>query len=102
MAVNNFDPDIAALRRQLIAAGIKSADVLDELENHLREDIKRRARTGEDTSQLFQRAVAQFGRAQYRHEGVMRNTEPWLFLVGSLMTLAGCFAALRSFKKARA
>ena len=40
--MNNFDPDIAAWRRQLIAAGIKSAEVLDELESHLREDIERR------------------------------------------------------------
>jgi hypothetical protein len=40
--------------------------------------------------------------AQYRHEGVMRNDEPWLFLVGSLMTPAGCGAAFRGFKKSRA
>lgn len=145
MTTNNFDPDIAAWRRQLIAAGIKRADVLDELESHLREDIERRARSGADTSQLFQRAVAQFGRpqllkaefdrvekrerkymkrglmigtgivgvlvgmalvmpavAQYRHEGVMRSDEPWLFLIGSLLTLGGCVAAIRSFKKVRA
>ena len=40
--------------------------------------------------------------AQYRHEGVMRNGEPWLFLIGSLMTLAGCGAAVRSLRKSRA
>ena len=37
--------------------------------------------------------------AQYRHEGVMRNAEPWLFLIGSLLTLAGLLAAIRSLKK---
>jgi len=37
--------------------------------------------------------------AQYRHEGVMKNGEPWLFLIGSLLTLAGCVAAIRSLKK---
>lgn len=37
--------------------------------------------------------------AQYNHEGVMRNGEPWLFLIGSLMTLAGCGAAVRGLKK---
>lgn len=37
--------------------------------------------------------------AQYRHEGVMRNDEPWLFLIGSLLTLAGCGAAFRGFRK---
>ena len=40
--------------------------------------------------------------AQYRHDGAMRNDEPWLFLIGSLLTLAGCAAALRSLKKSRA
>ena len=134
-----------AWRRQLFAAGIKSAEVLDELESHLREDIERRARPGAETSQLFQRAVAQFGQpqslkaefdrvekrerkymkrgmmigagivgvlvgmalvmpavAQYRQIGAMRGPSPWLFLLGSLLTLAGCFAAVRSFKKVRA
>jgi hypothetical protein len=40
--------------------------------------------------------------AQYRQIGAMRNGEPWLFLIGSLMTLAGCFAALNGLKKKRA
>jgi len=40
--------------------------------------------------------------AQYRHEGAMRNDEPWLFLIGSLLTLAGCGAAVGNLKKKRA
>ena len=28
--------------------------------------------------------------AQYRHEGAMSHGEPWLFLLGSALTLAGC------------
>jgi hypothetical protein len=40
--------------------------------------------------------------AQYRHEGAMRNDEPWLFLVGSLITLAGCGSAIRGLMKGRA
>lgn len=40
--------------------------------------------------------------AQYRHDGAMRNDEPWLFLIGSLLTLAGCGAAIRGAKKSRA
>ena len=40
--------------------------------------------------------------AQYRQIGAMRNAEPWLFLIGSLMTLAGCYAAARNLKKKRA
>lgn len=37
--------------------------------------------------------------AQYRHSGVMSNGEPWLFLFGSLMTLAGIAAAWVGVKK---
>ena len=37
--------------------------------------------------------------AQYRQIGVMRDGEPWLFLLGSLITLGGCFAGVKSFKK---
>src|ERR1700748_2247263 len=33
--------------------------------------------------------------AQYRHDGAMSHDEPWLFLLGSLLTLAGCGAAAR-------
>jgi hypothetical protein len=40
--------------------------------------------------------------AQYQHEGAMKNDEPWLFLLGSLLTLGGGIAAIRSLKKARA
>jgi hypothetical protein len=40
--------------------------------------------------------------AQYRHEGAMKNGEPWLFLIGTLLTLTGCAAAIRSLKKSRA
>jgi hypothetical protein len=37
--------------------------------------------------------------AQYRQIGVMQNGEPWLFLIGSLLTLGGCGAAIRGLKK---
>lgn len=40
--------------------------------------------------------------AQYRQLGAMRNEEPWLFLIGSLLTLGGCFAGIRGIKKSRA
>ena len=40
--------------------------------------------------------------AQYQHEGAMSQGEPWLFLLGSLLTLAGCGAAVRGMIKSRA
>jgi len=139
----NLDSAIFEWRRKMISAGIRSADVLDELEGHLREDIERRGRLGGDGSQLFEKAAAQFGRpqvlkaefdqikerkymkrgvmivlgivgvmvgmalvmpavAQYRQIGAMHGPSPFLFLIGSLMTLGGLFAGFRGFKKARA
>jgi hypothetical protein len=35
--MRNLDPGIAEWRREMAAAGIKSAEVLDELESHLHE-----------------------------------------------------------------
>ena len=129
----------------MISAGIKSSDVLDELESHLREDIERRVRAGGDAGRAFELAAARFGEphalkvefdrvekrerkymkrglmigagilgvmvgmalvmpavAQYRQIGAMRNDEPWLFLIGSLMTIAGCVAGAKSLKKSKA
>ena len=40
--------------------------------------------------------------AQYRQIGAMQNGEPWLFLIGSLMTIGGGIAAVRSLKKKQA
>jgi hypothetical protein len=40
--------------------------------------------------------------AQYQHEGAMKNSEPWLFLIGSLLTLGGCGAAVRGMIRNRA
>jgi len=141
----NLDLAIADWRRKMISAGIKSSDVLDELENHLREDVERRIRAGADASRVFEVAVARFGEpgalkwefdrakkqqrkymkrgvmigggivgvmvgmalvmpalAQYRQIGAMHRSEPWLFLIGSLITLAGCYAGAKGLMKKRA
>ena len=36
----NLDQSIAAWRQQMVAGGIKSPRVLDELESHLRDDVE--------------------------------------------------------------
>ncbi len=40
--------------------------------------------------------------AQYRQIGAMHGPTPFLFLIGSLMTLGGFFAGIRGLKKVRA
>lgn len=59
----NLDQAITDWRRQMIASGIKSSEVLDELESHLREDVERRMRSGTPAQQAFEEAVQQVGNA---------------------------------------
>jgi len=143
--MNDLEPAVAAWRRQMLEAGIKSPVPLDELESHLRDDIERKIRDGAGREQAFRLAVDQLGGpgmlsaefdaienkertfmkrgvliglgiagvmvgmafvmpavAQYRQSGAMSNGEPWLFLLGSLMTLAGVGAGFRGLIKGRA
>ena len=144
---NIFDREdaIGSWRQQMVAVGIKKHAVLDELENHLREEVERRILRGAAEQDAFHKAIQQIGEldrlqaefkkaninernymkrgliigtgilgvmvgmgfvtpavAQYRQIGAMRNGEPWLFLLGSLLTLAGCAMAIRGLKKSRA
>lgn len=59
----NLEQSIAIWRRQMLDGGIKSHDVLDELESHLREDIEKQMREGAPTAQAFATAVERVGRA---------------------------------------
>jgi hypothetical protein len=59
----NLEQAIASWRQQMIASGIKSLGVLDELENHLREDVERKARLGVGEQAAFAAAVRQIGGA---------------------------------------
>ena len=57
----NLDKAVAAWRRQMFAAGVKSADVLDELETHLRDEIESQMRSGTDEENAFQVAISRLG-----------------------------------------
>ena len=50
-------------RRQMAAAGVKSADVLDELESHLRDHIEQQELAGSSQQQAFEIAAQQMGQA---------------------------------------
>ena len=54
---------IADWRRQMTDAGIKTPVPLDELENHLREDIETQMQAGAAPEQAFRRAVERIGTA---------------------------------------
>jgi hypothetical protein len=141
----DLNQSVREWRQQMLAAGIKAPVPMEELENHLRDDIEQRIRSGVDSHRAFQMSVQQIGEArslktefervannerklmkrgliigagiigvlvgmafvmpavaQYQHEGAMKNEEPWLFLLGVLLTLAGLAAAIRSLRRSRA
>jgi cation transport ATPase len=60
-----FNPDqaIKDWRQRLVANGIKSPAVLDELESHLREEIERRIKSGVGVQRALDDAIQQIGKA---------------------------------------
>ena len=57
----NLERAISDWRKQMLAAGIKTRTALDELENHLREDIARLLTAGNSEAEAFQIAAARVG-----------------------------------------
>src|SRR5947199_982225 len=59
-----FDPEqaIKDWRQEMRARGIRASETLDELENHLREDVEQQIRSGCDPRLSFEAAVMQMGK----------------------------------------
>jgi hypothetical protein len=53
---------ITKWRKEMAAQGVKSRDVLDELENHLREDVTNQIDAGTDAAEAFSIAVQRIGK----------------------------------------
>jgi hypothetical protein len=62
--MSDLEKSIAAWRRQMLDAGIKTPVPLDELEIHLREDVEERMRSGVTAQQAFETTVRQIGRGE--------------------------------------
>lgn len=58
-----LDQAITEWRRKLLAAGIETPAVLDELESHLREHVAQQLSSGIDRQQAFETAVRAIGEA---------------------------------------
>jgi hypothetical protein len=56
-----LEKSVSAWRHQLKAGGVTSATSLDELENHLREEIARQGLTGVSVEHAFEAAVRELG-----------------------------------------
>jgi hypothetical protein len=59
----NLEQAIADWRGRLAAAGVRTAEVLDELEDHLRDEVEQQVRLGFSPEQAFANAVERIGQA---------------------------------------
>ena|SRR5208282_5738971 len=59
----DLEEAISGWRRQMLAAGIKTPVPLEELENHLREEIEQQTKSGKKRPLAFEAAVQEIGKA---------------------------------------
>jgi hypothetical protein len=59
----DLEQSIADWRKQMLAAGIKTPVPLEELENHLREEIERQMQSGLNGQKAFEISIARIGEA---------------------------------------
>jgi hypothetical protein len=57
----DLEKSIVEWRRQMSSGGIKSSELLDELESHLRDDLERQIQSGLNAQEAFETAVRQLG-----------------------------------------
>jgi len=60
----DLDEAIVEWRRQMAAGGVKTPEVLDELESHLRDDVEQQVRSGLSTQEAFKVAIRTIGQAK--------------------------------------
>jgi len=64
----DLEQSIAQWRREMLSGGIKSPAVLDELENHLREDVETQMSSGLGEQQAFETTIRDLGQS-----GILKN-----------------------------
>lgn len=91
----NLEEAIAQWRRQMVAAGFNSSEVLDELESHLRDQIDQMIGCGVDARSAYAAAVARVGETTSLR-GEFAKIEPanqrpraflWFFYFGAVALL---------------
>lgn len=77
----NLEQSISEWRGQMLSAGVRNPDIVDELESHLREDWARRVQSGESEEQAFEGAVQGVGQASLlQHEFAKLSGKKWAWL----------------------
>jgi hypothetical protein len=93
----NLEQCISEWRGQMLSAGVKNPDIVDELESHLREDWARRVQSGESEEQAFEGAVQGVGQANLlKHEFAKLSGKKWAWLRKLKGIMAGAFVPVPS------
>ncbi len=69
----DLEKAIADWRKQMLAAGIRAPVPLEELENHLREEIEQRRKTGWEVQHAFENSVEHVGKARALNSEFKKN-----------------------------
>jgi hypothetical protein len=64
----NLEQSISEWRAQMLSAGVRNPEIVDELESHLRDDWARRVESGESEERAFEGAVQDVGQASLLEE----------------------------------
>src|SRR6185369_1069005 len=93
----NLEQSISEWRGQMLSAGVKNPDIVDELESHLREDLARRVQSGESEEQAFEGAVQGIGQGSLlKHEFAKLSRQKWAWLRNIKGIMAGAFDTVPS------
>lgn len=103
----NLEKSIADWRGQMLAAGVKSPVPLDELENHLRDEIARQVKSGRSEMEGFESAVQKIGQPQsvrdeFKKVEALGEEREWKFKQILLVVLTGlislCIGGMMLFR----
>jgi hypothetical protein len=95
--VFNLEESIAEWRAQMVSAGVRKAEILAELESHLRDDWERRALSGESERKAFENAVNAVGQpALLRGEFAKIAGKKWAWLRKLKGMMSGDWVAVPS------
>jgi len=93
----SLEDKIAEWRKRMAAGGVKAPAVLDELENHLREDMERQIRADKNVERAFETAVDRIGRSDLLKAEFAKVAEMKDGRLGKMIGIACCvFAGLYS------
>lgn len=81
---------VAEWRGQMVAAGVRSPELLEELEIHLRDDVAEQVKGGTALEEAFRKAVERMGQGAVLEEEFTKVGEPVVARVRDVfLTLAG-------------